>query len=446
MTSTKGRAGRSNRSARLWLYLAAVAGGIALPQVACAETLVSASINDQTIDAFYAARSNRPLWLATGRAEARILIDLLNSADVDGLAPDAYRSSDLDRALRQAGSGNPRATLRADRMLSQAFVDYVRDLRRLPQATIVWVDPALRPSPPLPRTVLEDAAAAPSLEAYLAELGWMNPIYAGLRKALVADRAKGGERHGVLALNLERARALPAGTGRYIIVNASAANLTMYEGGKAVDSMRVVVGKPINPTPEMVALIRFTSLNPYWNVPPDLAAERIAPNVVKSGKAYLKAKGYQVLAGWGADAAVVSPDTVDWPAVAAGREDVRIRQLPGPDNAMGRMKFMFPNAQGVYLHDTPEKKLLGEETRMFSGGCVRLEDAPRLARWLYDGQPPSTSSAMPEQRVDLPQPVPVYLTYLTAIPAENGITYLPDVYHRDTAALAALAQRRGAAS
>ena len=446
MTSTKGRAGRSNRSARLWLYLAAVAGGIALPQVACAEALVSASINDQTIDAFYAARSNRPLWLATGGADARILIDLLNSADVDGLAPDAYRFPDFDRALRQAGSGNPRATLRADRMLSQAFVDYVRDLRRLPQATIVWVDPALRPSPPLPRAVLEDAAAAPSLEAYLAELGWMNPIYAGLRKALVANRAKGGERHAVLALNLERARALPTGTGRYIIVNASAANLTMYEGGKAVDSMRVVVGKPINPTPEMAALIRFTSLNPYWNVPPDLAAERIAPNVVKSGKAYLKAKGYQVLAGWGADAAVVSPDTVDWPAVAAGREDVRIRQLPGPDNAMGRMKFMFPNAQGVYLHDTPEKKLLGEETRMFSGGCVRLEDAPRLARWLYDGQPPSTSSAMPEQRVDLPQPVPVYLTYLTAIPDENGITYLPDVYHRDTAALAALAQRRGAAS
>ena len=106
---------------------------------------------------------------------------------------------------------------------------------------------------------------------------------------------------------------------------------------------------------------------------------------------------------------------------------------------MGKMKFMFPNAQGIYLHDTPEKKLLGEESRMFSGGCVRLEDAPRLARWLYGGKEPSTSSTSPEQRVDLPRPVPVYLTYLTAVPSDDGsITFLPDVYKRDPAALAAL--------
>ena len=303
---------------------------------------------------------------------------------------------------------------------------------------MIWVDPELRPANQSTRRLLEDAVSASSLESYLGEMRWMNPLYAGLRQAIIAGAASSRAEYDLLRVNLDRARSLPPAKGRYILVNASAAQLTMYEDGKPVDSMRVVVGKQVHPTPMMAAMIRFISLNPYWNVPPDLAAERVAPNVLKSGSGYLKAKGYQVLASWDANATVVDPMTVDWAAVAAGRQEVRLRQLPGAANAMGKMKFMFPNAQGIYLHDTPEKNLLGEETRMFSGGCVRLEDAPRLARWLYNGMPPSTTSAHPEQRVDLPRPVPVFLTYLTAVPSEAGITFLPDVYGRDRAALAAL--------
>ena len=99
---------------------------------------------------------------------------------------------------------------------------------------------------------------------------------------------------------------------------------------------------------------------------------------------------------------------------------------------MGQMKFMFPNALGIYLHDTPDKQLLADASRLFSGGCVRLEDAPRLARWLVQWQAAvDRQSGTPEQRVDLPTPVPVFLTYLTAVPGEGGITYYPDVYHRD---------------
>ena len=303
---------------------------------------------------------------------------------------------------------------------------------------MVWVDTQLLPAAPSPRHLLDEAAAAPSLQHYLATMPWMNPIYTGLRLALVNGPASDPAQQDVIRLNLERARALPATTGKYIIVNATAAHLTMYQHGQAVDSMRVVVGKPVHATPMMAALIRFTSLNPYWNVPADLAAERIAPNVVKSGTAYLQAKGYELLSGWDDAATIISPSTVDWAAVAAGRTEVRLRQLPGPANSMGKMKFMFPNAQGIYLHDTPEKNLLGEESRMFSGGCIRLEDAPRLARWLYDGNAPVTASPRPEQRVDLPQPVPVFLTYLTALPSDGGIAYLPDVYNRDQAALSLL--------
>ena len=303
---------------------------------------------------------------------------------------------------------------------------------------MIWVDAELRPSPPSPHRLLESAASAPSLEAFVANMRWMNPIYAGLRRAMVQGHRDGDAPSDLLRLNLERARLLAPASGKYVVVNIAAAQLSMIEDGRTVDTMRVVVGKPVHPTPMMAALIRFTSLNPYWNVPADLAAERVAPNVVRDGKAYLDAKGYQLLSGWDDNATVVSPDTVDWAAVAARRIDIRLRQLPGPANAMGAMKFMFPNAQGIYLHDTPERKLLSEEARMFSGGCVRLEDAARLAKWLYRGTPPTTRSALPEQRVDLPDPVPVYLTYLTAIPTDGGISFLPDVYNRDRAALAKL--------
>ena len=112
---------------------------------------------------------------------------------------------------------------------------------------------------------------------------------------------------------------------------------------------------------------------------------------------------------------------------------------------MGKMKFMFPNDRGIYLHDTPEKGLLTKEARMFSSGCVRLEDAPRLARWLF-GKPLTAPSARPEQNVSLPAPVPIYITYLTAgpeaVPGAAGaragaqrIAFRPDVYQRDTALL-----------
>ena len=94
------------------------------------------------------------------------------------------------------------------------------------------------------------------------------------------------------------------------------------------------------------------------------------------------------------------------------------------------MKFMFPNELGVYLHDTPERDLLREAARQFSAGCVRVEDAPRLARWLF-GRPLAASGRRPEQQVPLPEPVPVYITYLTAAPEGDRIAFRPDAYGRD---------------
>lgn len=393
---------------------------------------------------FYASRRDYPLWLAPAAGNAaQDLVALIESARIDGLDPDAYGLDAARQALVSARKGDAKEILRADRLLSQSFIAYVADLRRDPGEGIIYVEPQLRPAPPASRPLLEDVARAASPSAYLNSFAWMNPLYAELRKALVDKAYDSDEHRALIALNLDRARILPAGKQRYIIVNAAEQKLFAYEHGKLIDQMRVVVGKPKYPTPMMVALVRFAALNPYWYVPPDLAGERIAPNVLKQGLPYLKQLGYEVMSDWTQDASIVDPKTIDWKAVAAGKEEIFIRQQPGPHNSMGRMKFMFPNEAGIYLHDNPERELFSEASRLYSGGCVRLEDAPRLGQWLF-GRELQWEGAATEQQVPLDRPVPVYITYLTAMPDGDGrIAFFDDVYSRDKQRLVALGSGSG---
>ena len=232
-----------------------------------------------------------------------------------------------------------------------------------------------------------------------------------------------------LRLNLDRARMLPA-TGRFVLVDAASARLWLFEDGAVRDSMKVIVGKPGEQTPMLAGLIRTAVFNPFWNVPPDIVRRRIAPAVLNDGFGYLRGKRYEVMSDWSDKATPIDPKTVDWKAVAAGRTDVRVRQLPGGDNAMGAMKFMFPNDFGVYLHDTPEKALFASTDRAQSSGCIRLEDAPRLASWLFGGAPrPRSKDA--EQTVPLPEPVPLYVNYFTAGWDGERFALRKDPYGRD---------------
>jgi len=132
--------------------------------------------------------------------------------------------------------------------------------------------------------------------------------------------------------------------------------------------------------------------------------------VLKDGDAYLSVQGYEVLSGWGPDARVLSPDSIDWKAVAAGHAQVYVRQRPGPANSLGHFKFDLPNGDGIYLHDTPRKELFAQDKRDLSHGCVRLEDAPKLARWLLGKDPPVVAG--PEANILLPRPVPITISYL----------------------------------
>jgi murein L,D-transpeptidase YcbB/YkuD len=385
------------------------------------------------VRAFYGARDYRPLWVRNGaiRPEAARLVALVESARLDGLKPGSYGLRGLRSALEDARGGDPRALAEAELALTETYVDYARDLARVPKAKGIITDRALIRDMPEESALLSRLGAAPSLGAYLDQTGWMHPIYGPMRNALAAADP-GSKQAALLRLNLTRARALPpAGDGRHVVVDAAGARLLMYDNGKLAGSMKVVVGRQDNPTPMMNGIIRYAVLNPYWNVPEDLVKDRVAPHVVAQGLPWLKAKRYQVLSDWSVEAGVTDPKLVDWKAVAAGARTIRVRQLPGPDNGMGRMKFMFPNDLGIYLHDTPDKGLFADSDRLASAGCVRVEDATRLSRWLF-GRAIAPKPGSVEQRVDLPQPVPVYITYFTAFPEGQRVVIRDDHYGRDT--------------
>jgi murein L,D-transpeptidase YcbB/YkuD len=461
-------------------------------RIAAAASAASAPIDvGPELAAFYRDRGFRPIWAdrAGLRPETQTLLAMVPA------------TPELEAAVRAAASGDPRALTRADLLLTRAYADRIRDLRRAPaRSRMRYIDPGLAPAAAPVRQALDALAAAPSLAAQLASAARRNPAYDGLVRGLAVYRehwsrlpqmrvaagqmgtlrrrlglgeAGGADAalavrlrdfqsvHGlalsgradpatiaalnrgaahyerVILANIERARAIPAAPGRrYLLVDTASARLWMVEDGRLRDSMKVIVGKRAMQTPEMAGLVRYAMLNPYWNLPPDLIRKR-AGNAVRRGPGAITGERLQVLSDWSDQARILDPRQVDWRAVAAGRRFVNLRQLPGPQNMMGRVKFMLPNDLGVYLHDTPLRDLFAGADRRQSSGCIRLEDAQRLGRWLFQGAMPRPSGAA-EQRVDLPEPVPVYITYLTALPSRGGIVFRPDTYGRDPALLASL--------
>jgi murein L,D-transpeptidase YcbB/YkuD len=391
------------------------------------------------IASFYRDRGARPLWVDRRgpRPEALRLAERIADARDHGLDPARYGSADLASAIEAARSGDPAARARADLLLSRAYAAFVRDLRVPARGAsgVTWVDAELAPTPPGARALLEAAAAAPDLGRHLDEATAMNPLYTALSRGYARRRAAGPRlseaEEAAIRSNLDRARLIPAHRGRYVIVDVGSARLWMIDGDRVEGPMRVIVGKRSMQTPTMAGYIRYVTLNPWWNVPPDLARER-AKRVLKSGPGILRRENMELLSDWSDRPRVVAASQVDWKAVASGRTSLRMRQRPGGDNVMGAMKFMFPNRLGIYLHDFPDKSLFDRPDRFISSGCVRLEDAPRLARFLFGGSAPSPSGPAPEQQVDLPEPVPVYITYLTALPdPARGVALQRDVYARD---------------
>jgi murein L,D-transpeptidase YcbB/YkuD len=258
---------------------------------------------------------------------------------------------------------------------------------------------------------------------------------------LAAMNVSAEQRVDQIRANLERMRWVGGTlTGDYLLVDIAAQEVELYRDGKPSWSSRAIVGRPERQTPVFRDRVEYLELNPTWTVPPTILKEDVLPKARRDPGA-VREKGLEVIDHKGNR---VAPEDVDW-TVAHDRLPYMLRQPPGPENALGQVKFMFPNRHSVYLHDTPSRNLFGKAQRAFSSGCVRVERPFELAELLLD-DPKWTqsrfSSLIETKRpttVHLKRPVPVILSYWTAEGDEEGmVRFREDIYGRDASVLAAL--------
>lgn len=263
---------------------------------------------------------------------------------------------------------------------------------------------------------------------------------------LAALNVSAEERARQVEVNLERWRWLPADLGgRHVEVNIAGFGATVVDQGRVVATHRVVVGRQYRQTPMFSGLISYLVLSPYWHVPPNIAALDKLP-LIRDDVGTIAAQRMTLLDQ--ASNEPVDPATVDWSSMTGSEFNrlYRLRQDPGPANALGAVKFMFPNKHNVYLHDTPSRELFDRASRSFSSGCIRVEDPLDLALYLLADQPDWTRSRMDsiiatgrEHTVRLREPVPVHLLYWTSwADAEGAIHFRDDIYGRDDAVRRAL--------
>ena len=257
---------------------------------------------------------------------------------------------------------------------------------------------------------LAQAVAENRLEAFLAGLRPTHGDYALLRSAYAAEADPA--RKATLARNMERWRWMPQSLGsEYLLVNAAAFEVGLWNGGQRAATWPVVVGKVASPTPVFAASVSGVIFNPWWDIPANIVAESVGA-MVRRNPALAARRGYV----WGSG---------------------RYRQRPGPGNALGAMKLVMPNGYNVYLHDTPSKSLFAREVRAFSHGCVRVGDAVAFAARLLDGAATREGvdaivASGKTKQVALPHPLPIYIAYFTATADPAGkLIFLPDIYGRD---------------
>ena len=237
-------------------------------------------------------------------------------------------------------------------------------------------------------------------------------------------------------LNLERWRWIPRRLGDpHVFVNIPGFDLELVRGGIPVWHTRIVVGKAFTPTPVFSDRIVAVVVNPPWNVPESIALGEYLPELRKDPRAF-KRRGLRVLVGPGEDARDVDPATVDWHALSEGHFPYRLRQDPGPDNALGRLKFHLTNEFHIYLHDTPTRALFGQSDRDLSHGCIRVEKPLELAKQLLgESSQDLLREALDqakERHLSVKPPVAIHILYLTAWVGEGGILrFSPDVYEFD---------------
>jgi murein L,D-transpeptidase YcbB/YkuD len=403
---------------------------------------------------FYERRGHLPAWIDGNapRPQLDALLDALRQADRHGLDPASYGTADLaaERAVADEAwfgpSFDPARVPELDLRFTYAFLAYAADLlgwRLAPRA----IDPSWQAATHDVDLAsdLQRAIEASDIGPVLDVLAPAHPQYKGLQAALVKARERGdAARAERIALNLERWRWAPRDLGeRHVLVNVPRYQMQVVEGEAPVLAMRVIVGAPETPTPLFSDAMTYVVFSPYWNIPESILREETLPRVAEDPD-YLTRNNMEVV---GTSGELVDPAAVDWDDEEAVR-GLRFRQAPGPENALGLVKFIFPNHFSVYLHDTPGDALFRRDARALSHGCIRVENPVGLAEYVLSDRrewtPDRIVAAMhaeEERVVTLKTPLPVHIGYWTAWVEANGeVTFTADPYGIDRRHAAARAR------
>jgi len=411
---------------------------------------------------FYRQRGYQPVWTSSGSVLPRVddLLQALRNADREGLDPTEYHlveiekfRGDLKDFSGQKISDGARAA-GFDLLLSDAYLLYASHLvggRTDPEkAHAQWA--LIRKKADL-SLELDKAVDAGQITSSLEALAPQHDDYADLRAQLAIYRRKRGsekkparqklleDRINKIKNSMDRWRWLPNDLGgRYLVVNIPAFWLKGYENGEETFSAPVIVGKndKDHQTPVFSNRISYLEFCPSWNVPKDIAVKEMLGHI-QEDPAYLDKNHLEVVSYINDQPTVVETKKIDWCDYTPQYFPFLLRQKPGPWNSLGGIKFMFPNEYNVYIHAHPEKNLFKRRRRMFSHGCVRVEDPTRLAQFVLN-DPDWTAERInqltkqPEPVVvDLREPLPVYLVYWTAwIDKLGKIHFEDDAYGWET--------------
>lgn len=395
--------------------------------------------------AFYKERGYMPAWVNGDQTTPPMkeLVQHLRFAETHGFNPATYRVEEFER-IREESQTKLRGTRfpveripELDAKLTYAYLRYAADLlawgtnpRQVSEHW--WTQPKKEDL----AARLKAAIAANRIRDSLEELAPSHPQYKGLQAALLKEKqAPSGQLDRIL-MNLERWRWAPRELGdRYVLVNIPAYMLQVMEGETPALSMRVIVGQPDTPTPLFSDEMTYVVFSPYWNIPENILREETLPRVMNDPD-FLRRNNMEVVGTSG----TIDPSAVDWsdPEVA---KTVRFRQRPGPDNALGLVKFIFPNNFSIYLHDTPTDRLFFREKRTFSHGCIRIENPVGMAEYVLGDQAEWTTAriqnamhAGQERTVRLKQPLPVHIGYWTAwVEPDGSLKLFDDPYGIDRA-------------
>jgi L,D-transpeptidase YcbB len=289
-------------------------------------------------------------------------------------------------------------------------------------------EPEARPS----RSTAYDRETVEALKAFQAASGLTVDGIIGQRTIAAFNSGNTEERIRRLVYSMERLRWMPRDFGaKHVFVNAAGFQTWVVENGEIIWTSKVIVGRPQHQTVFFSDEMDHVVFNPYWGVPGSIIVNEFLPEIYRD-PSWLDREGYEVTDLQGR---VIPSYSVDWYNLDPKKLPIGVRQPPGPKNALGEIKFMFPNQHAIYMHDTPSKPLFARDSRAFSYGCVRVEDPWGFAEIVlgWDGQRvASTRATTRDHTVSLEQKIPVHLAYFTAWPDETGtIRYHEDVYGRD---------------